>query len=184
MMELRNMLIIGGASRNVGKTELVCGLIRRFGSEREIVSLKISGINPGSDPLHGDHGPPPEKFHLLEETSKTGQKDSSKMLISGASRSFYLRTGDEHTMDAMDYFFSVVDPGSVIICESIMLRRFIRPGLFVMIRSNREESVKKSLGEVLHLIDLTILSDGIKFMPPASVICLDESGWHLCRQQG
>ncbi len=172
------MLIVGGASRNVGKTELVCGLIRRLGTERDIVTLKISGINPGNDPLHGNHGPLPEKFHILEETSREGVKDSSKMLLAGASKAFYLRTRDEYLQEAMKSFFSATDRNSVIICESIILRKIISPGLFVLVKSNREESMKRSLGEVLHLVDLTIVSDGQNFSPPPSVIGLNGRGWY------
>ncbi len=178
MMELKKMLIIGGASRNVGKTELVCGLLRRLGAGREIISLKISGISPGSDPLHGNHGPAPEKFHLLEETNRDGVKDSSKMLLAGAARAFYLRTRDEFLPEAMDHFFSAAGTDRIIICESIVLRRLIDPGLFVLVKSNREETMKRSLGEVIHLVDLTIVSDGKSFSPPPSVIGLDGNGWY------
>lgn len=181
MKELKNMLIIGGASRNVGKTGLVCGLIRRFSPEREIISLKISGINPGNDPGHGKHGPAPEKFDLLEETNRDGIKDSSKMLLAGAQKAYYLRTRDEYLGEAMDHFFSIEGEERVIICESISLRRIIGPGLFVIVRSNSEESIKKSLGEVLHLVDLTIVSDGETFSPGPAIISLDETGWHVRR---
>jgi hypothetical protein len=177
-MLLKNMLIIGGASRNVGKTELVCGLVRRFGKEREIVSLKISGINPGNDPLHGTHGPVPEKFHLLRETSREGIKDSSKMLLAGAASAFYLRTRDEYLQEAMDDFFSLTRPDAVIICESIVLRKIITPGLFVLIRSNKEETMKSRLGEVIDLVDLTIVSDGKSFSPPPENISLGNQGWY------
>jgi hypothetical protein len=176
MMRLKNILIIGGASRNVGKTEFVCSLLRRFRKEREIISLKISGINPGSDP-HSGHGPPPEKFRLLRETSRDGVKDSSKMLLAGAASSFYLRTRDEFMKEAMDHFFSVTDPDSVTICESINLRKIIIPGLFILIKGNTGEPVKRSLGEVLHLADLTVVSDGRSFVPDPGIIRLDERGW-------
>jgi hypothetical protein len=181
MIELGNMLIIGGASRNVGKTEFVCKLLRSLGKENRIISLKISGINPGTDPHHGNHEPAPEKFHLLEETSTGGLKDSSRMLLAGAYRAFYLRTRDEYLQDAINYFFSVAGKKSVIICESILVRKLISPGLFIIIRSSNEESVKKSLGEVQHLADLTIISDGISFSPDPSVICLDNNAWRLCK---
>lgn len=178
MIELNKMIIIGGASRNVGKTELVCGLVRRFASIHDVVSLKISGINPGSEPFHGNHEPPPGKFHLMEETNRDGVKDSSKMLLAGASKSYYLRTKDEFLHEAMEYFFSLVDKDSVIISESITLRRIIKPGLFVLVKGKKEESVKKSLGEVLHLVDLTIVSDGEKFIPDPGIIRLGEYGWY------
>lgn len=179
MMKLNNMLIVGGASRNVGKTEMVCSLIRRLSPGRKIISLKISGINPGNDPHHGSHTDLPEKFHLLEETSLDGVKDSSRMLLAGASRSFYLRTRDEYLGEAMDSFFAVAGSRSVIICESITLRKLIQPGLFIIIRGEKEESIKKSLGEVLHLTDLVIVSDGRNFHPDPAVISLDENAWHL-----
>lgn len=178
MIELNKMLIIGGASRNVGKTELVCGLVRRFGSAHDVVSLKISGINPGNEPFHGEHEPLPGKFHLLEESSRDGVKDSSKMLLAGASKSYYLRTRDEFLQEAVESFFSLVDKDSVIICESITLRKIIRPGLFVLVKGNKEESVKKTLGEVLHLVDLTIYSDGAKFTPDPGIIRLGDHGWY------
>jgi hypothetical protein len=179
MTELKNILIIGGAGRNVGKTELACGLLKRLGKGREIISLKISGINPGHDPFHGDHGPPPEKYHLLEETSRDGVKDSSKMLLAGADRAFYLRTRDEFMQEAMDHFFSLAGRDSVMICESIVLRKIVKPGLFVLVKIIDEESVKRSLGEVLHLVDLTIISDGREFHPSPSIIHLGEKGWYF-----
>ena len=184
MKELKNMLIIGGAGRNVGKTELVCGLIRRLGAGREIISLKISGINPGNNPLHGNHGPAPEKFHLLEETRLDGVKDSSKMLLAGAARAFYLRTRDEFLPQAMDHFFSITGTGRIIICESIVLRKIITPGLFILVKSHSEETMKRSLGEVIHLVDLTIVSDGKSFSPMPSVIGIDERGWYRVTDSG
>ncbi|GEM_PF-347344 len=219
MMKLQNMLIIGGASRNVGKTELVCSLIKKFSRGREIITLKISGINPGNkpgqdydksqiedtgagnetisgqnsgknkgsakiaghseeeNPVHGHHGTPPKKYHLLEETNQDGVKDSSKMLVAGAKRAFYLRTKDEYLAEAMDHFFTIIDRRSLIICESITLRKIIEPGLFIIIKSDKVESVKKSLGEVLHLVDLTIVSDGHSFRPGPHIISLNNHGW-------
>jgi hypothetical protein len=179
MTELKNMLIIAGAGRNVGKTELVCSLLKRSGESRDIISLKISGINPGHDPFHGDHGPAPEKYHLLEETSRDGIKDSSKMLLAGAARAFYLRSREEFLQEAMDHFFSLAGRDSVMICESIVLRKIVKPAFFVLVKSINEQSVKKSLGEVLHLVDLTIISDGREFHPAPSVIHLDEKGWYF-----
>ena len=171
------MLIVGGAGRNVGKTEFVCGIIRRYSPEKTIVSLKISGINPGHDP-HGDHGPPPEKYRLLEETNRDGVKDSSKMLLAGASRSFYLRCRDEFLPEAVDHFLSVIGQDAVIICESIIVRKIICPGLFVLIKGEKMESMKRGLGEVMHLVDLTIISDGRSFSPPPESIKLNSQGWY------
>ncbi|MFP4366101.1 MAG: hypothetical protein ACLFQA_03305 [Bacteroidales bacterium] len=178
MIELNKTIIIGGASRNIGKTELVCGLVRRFGSTHDVVSLKISGIKSGNELFHGNHDTPPGKFHLMEETSRDGVKDSSKMLLAGASKAYYLRTRDEFLLEAVESFFSLVDKDTVIICESITLRKIISPGLFVLVKGIKEESGKKSLEEVLHLVDLIIVSDGVKFIPDPGIIHLGDHGWY------
>jgi hypothetical protein len=178
MVELKNMLIIGGESRNVGKTELVCGLVRRFSTGNDIVSLKISGIDPGGKPFHGRHDPPPDKYVLIGESCRDGIKDSSRMLLAGASKSYYLRTRDEFLQEAMEDFFSYVDREAVIICESITLRKIIKPGLFVLVKSPEGEGGKKSPGEVLHLVDLTIVSEGNNFIPEPDIIRLGDNGWY------
>ena len=179
MTALSNLLIIGGASRNVGKTELICRLIERVSLTTDLVTLKISGLNPGNKNNHGSHGPLPAKYQLIEETSRDGIKDSSRMLVAGAGRAFYLRTRDEYLAEAMENFFRVVDRQSVLICESITLRKIIRPGLFVIVKDGREDSNKNSLREVLPFVDLTILSDGRCFNPDPGVISLSSNGWKI-----
>jgi hypothetical protein len=179
MTALRNMLIIGGESRNVGKTELICRLIERVSLTTDLITLKISGLDPGNKNKHGSHGPLPEKYQLIEESSRNGIKDSSRMLVAGAGRAFYLRTKDEFLAEAMESFFGVVDRQSVLICESITLRKIFKPGLFVIVKGDREDRTKNSLSEVLPLVDLTFISDGSSFNPDPGIITLNSNGWKI-----
>ncbi len=172
------MLIAGGTGRNAGKTEYLCRIIRRLSCDKEIITLKISGIKPGNDQYHGRHAPPPEKFRLLEETCRDGVKDSSKMLLAGAFRAFYLRTKDEFLEEGLDHFFRVVDRHAVIIAESARLRKIVRPGLFILVRREGDENTKKSVADLIHLADVTVSSDGASFDPPPERIALDKRGWH------
>ncbi len=179
MRVLKNMLIAGGTGRNAGKTEYMCRIIGRLSGYKEIITLKISGIMPGNDPYHGRHGPPPEKFRLIEETSRDGVKDSSKMLLAGAARAFYLRTKDECMEEALDHFFRVVDQHAFILAESARLRKIVRPGLFIMVRREGDENTMKSVADLIHLADVMVNSDGASFDPQPERIGLDKKGWHL-----
>ncbi len=179
MRVLKNMLIAGGTGRNTGKTEYMCRIISRLSGDTEIIALKISGIKPGNDLHHGRHGVQPEKFRLIEETCRDGVKDSSKMLLAGAARAFYLRTKDEFLEEGLDHFFSIVDRGSFIVAESARLRKIVRPGLFIMVRREVDENTRKSVADLIHLVDVTVSSDGISFDPAPEMIGLDERGWHI-----
>ena len=39
---MKNLLIIGGASRNVGKTTFIENVIRKFSDTHKIISIKIN----------------------------------------------------------------------------------------------------------------------------------------------
>ncbi|TVR74597.1 MAG: hypothetical protein EA408_02505 [Marinilabiliales bacterium] len=179
MRVLKNMLIAGGTGRNAGKTEYLCRIIGRLSGDKEIITLKISGIKPGNDTCHGRHGPPPEKFRLIEETCRDGVKDSSKMLLAGAARAFYLRTRDEFLEEALDHFLKAVGQHAFILAESARLRKIVRPGLFIMVRREGDEDTMKSVADLIHLADVTVSSDGASFDPQPERIILDEKGWHL-----
>ena len=179
MRVLKNMLIAGGTGRNTGKTEYLCRLISRLSGDRKIIALKISGIKPGNDLHHGRHSPPPEKFRLIEETCRDGVKDSSKMLVAGALRAFYLRTRDEFLEEALDHFFTIAGRDAFIIAESARLRKIIRPGLFIMVRRQGDDVTMKSVADLIPLVDVMVNSDGSTFNPPPERIGLEKGGWYL-----
>lgn len=51
----KNLLIIGGTGRNVGKTTLANLLIKKFSLQIEIIGLKVSTHKKGDEFLHGYH---------------------------------------------------------------------------------------------------------------------------------
>jgi hypothetical protein len=44
MRKLHNMLMIGSAGANVGKTELACAIIRRFCKSNPLIGIKVTTI--------------------------------------------------------------------------------------------------------------------------------------------
>jgi hypothetical protein len=84
MLEIPNMVMIGGNSRNAGKTTLACNIIRKLSSTNKVTALKVTSIRPGESGMHGNHSD--ENFSgysITEEFNRDLLKDTSAMLKAG-----------------------------------------------------------------------------------------------------
>ena len=99
------MVMIGGNSRNAGKTTLACGIISKLAATHDIIGLKVTSIRPGEEGLHGAHDENYlSDFEVMEELDAGSQKDTSKMLRAGAKQVFYLRVYDFNAEKAIVLF--------------------------------------------------------------------------------
>lgn len=181
MLHLPNLLLIAGTGRNIGKTTLATSVIRRNAGNRAIIGLKVSSIYPSESAFHGVKNAPMEgNFVITEELDRSGIKDTSKMLLAGAARVFYVRVKDNHLEEAMSAFFQLVDSDSVIVCESGSLRSEVNPGLFVMIRQAINE--KPRTKQWVEVADMVIDADLASEKRCLACIVLTEKGWQLNKE--
>lgn len=145
MNKHKNLLIIAGTGRNSGKTSLACEIIKQF-SKAKPIALKISPHfhkpSAGLKLLKSDND-----FNIYRELSDKGDKDSSKMLISGASAAYYIQVYDNNAGRAFKWLVSYLQTTSPIVCESPALRRFVEPGVFIIADSDTIVS-KKDLSDI------------------------------------
>jgi len=177
---LPGLLIIGGSSRNVGKTTLATTLIRRYRETHEIIGLKVTSIYPKEKNYHGNH----EKeltgdYEIFEETNPDGYKDTSKMLWHGAKKVYYVRAQDHAIQAALNEFYSLIPENPIIVCESISLRQFVKPGLFVLIQSTLSHQAKVSFQKMLPYADLVIHSDGKEFDFNVDRLVFENGAWEV-----
>lgn len=145
MLSIPNMVIIGGNSRNSGKTTMACEIISKLSGIHEVIGLKVTSVRPGEDEMHGVHTDESiSEFSLFEEINTVSAKDTSKMLRSGAIRVFYVKVSDKFIEKAVLHFMSKYINKQVIVCESRSLRRIINPGLFLMMMRLPEEGKSKN----------------------------------------
>jgi hypothetical protein len=145
MLSIPNMVLVGGNSRNSGKTTMACNIISKLSSAHETVGLKVTAIRPGEDQFHGDHGVEESaEFSVYEELNASSHKDTSKMLRAGAHHVFYIRVNEKFIQKALLHFLSTYINKQIIVCESRSLRRFINPGLFLMMMRLPEEGKTKN----------------------------------------
>lgn len=180
------MLMIGGSGRNVGKTTLICAIIRKFAPTTPLIGLKVTSIRHGEEDFHGHHDVPlSETFRIFEETDKESVKDTAKMLSAGARKVYFIQTPDEQMPLAMDAFFALVGQQSTIVCETRSLRRLIKPGLFILITDPVHTDFKARSAEFESVADLIIPFDTqYRTMELQSErIELDAGIWHLMGQK-
>src|SRR6201998_3491036 len=88
------VIVVGGQSRSIGKTQLVCDLIAAFPDENWIAG-KITQYGHGVCAQNGENCDcaPDEHISAVEwETRQDTGTERSRFLAPGANRSFWLRT--------------------------------------------------------------------------------------------
>jgi len=148
-----NLLIIAGTGRNGGKTTLACMVIRKF-RELKPIAIKISPhFHKPSGGLVNRHAD--DKFNIYPETSTAGNKDTGRMLESGASEAYYIQAYDKNVMEAFILLMSKIPEDRPVICESPSLGKYIEPGV-LFIADSMEIKVKKDLTALLKKADLVL----------------------------
>jgi len=169
MVKIDGMLMIGSAGANVGKTELACELLRKFGKSTNIIGIKVTAIKEkdGRCPrgglgcgvcssLEGD-------FCITEETNTKSQKDTARLLAAGARRVFWLRVLKTHLKECITALINIIGPDAISICESNSLRHVVEPGLFLVVRGRNSKIWKSSAGDAKKYADRIVVSNGSSF---------------------
>jgi hypothetical protein len=171
--ELWRLIVVGGHTRTIGKTQLVCDIISAF-PEARWVAGKITQYGHGVCAQNGhdcDCAPDEHICAINWEGSATTGTDSSRFLAAGALRSFWLRTKQgflaeglpilrealkeisaEERLEgnrgarqspASDAPISISKPLALVV-ESNSLMQFVRPTLFFSVLAPAVEDFKDS----------------------------------------
>jgi len=155
-----NLIIIGGSSRNVGKTTLALKVIEKYAASERITGLKVTSIRPGEETHHGNHeNHDLLNFLIIEETTNSSSKDTARMLSAGADKVYYIETPDSMIREAMEMFLTTINTGSPIVCESRSLRTAVIPGLFVLLKHFDTDLIKPDFDVYEKLADITVSID-------------------------
>ncbi len=149
MLILPQILLIAGTGRNTGKTLLASAIIEKYSADFEITGLKISPhFHSGTDSLQIIYKD--QNFNIYKETSLASTKDSSRMLQAGAHKVFYIECYDEFMKEAFEKFTQVADISRPIVCESPALRKYVKPGIFIIVDSKSNTNKKKDVLSMKH----------------------------------
>ncbi|MBW6492504.1 MAG: molybdenum cofactor guanylyltransferase [Lentimicrobium sp.] len=140
ILPFRNILLIAGSGRNVGKTKLACEIITYFSKKQNVIGVKISQhshpVGAGQKIIASG-----DEFTVVEEMLESS-KDSSRMKQAGAKKVFYIQTIPEKLSDAINSIRNEISTGPVV-CESGGLCKIIDPGVFIFVQEDTIPENKK-----------------------------------------
>ena len=171
----KNIMLISGSGRNVGKTSFIRRVISQNASQK-LVAVKISPHfhepTPGLTPILVT-----DNYRIFKETDLTSGKDSSLFLQAGAEKVFYIQATEAYLEDAFRIITNYISSDQPIIVESAALRKFIVPDFYVFIQKNYEE-VKPSALEMQKMANVIVYSDSGQFSKDPSIFIFDQT-WKI-----
>jgi len=153
------IIVIGGHSRNVGKTSVVAGLIAKLPTYNW-TAFKLTQFGHGRCSLNGkpcqcataDHA-----WAITEEKDRSGKSDSSRFLTAGAKHSFWVRTAQGQLAKAIPAIQRRLDQTENAILESNSILKFIQPDLYISVLDPSNDDFKNSAQQFLGRADAIIL---------------------------
>jgi hypothetical protein len=155
------IVVIGGHSRSVGKTSVVAGLIAAL-PERRWTAFKITQYGHGICSANGapcDCACADHSWAISEEKDRSGESDTSRFLVAGAVRAWWVRTEQGRLADAMPKVRQLLDQADNVIMESNSVLMFLQPTLYVTVLDPETADFKSSAQEFLDRASAVILHD-------------------------
>ncbi len=157
------IVVIGGHTRNIGKTSVVAGLITAL-PQMHWTAFKITQFGHGMCSANGDPCDCETAEHTvaISEERKDGDAttDSGRYLAAGASRSFWVRTRAGDLADAMPRIRKEIAQAENVILESNSIMRFLRPDLYLSVLDPETPDFKESAKYFLDRADAVLVPEG------------------------
>jgi len=157
------LVVVGGHTRNIGKTSVVAGLISAL-PEVRWTALKITQY--GHDVCSNDGSPcecaapdPDHPFAITEETDRESGTDTSRFLAAGAGRSYWVRTATGELGHALPAVRRILADSEHVIAESNSLLQFIKPDVYLVVLDFTADDFKATTLRFVDRADAVIVID-------------------------
>jgi len=160
------LVVIGGHSRNLGKTSVVCSIIRAL-PELQWTAIKVTQYGHGLCSRDGKPCAcenPAHPISISEETREAVHEaghippDSARFLLSGACHAYWVRTPVGRLSEAMPKVRQLLDAAPNAIVESNSLLRFVKPDFCAMVVDGAAADFKPSSLRYLDRADALVLT--------------------------
>jgi hypothetical protein len=158
------LVVIGGQSRNLGKTSLVAGLIATL-PEYGWTAVKITQFGHGVCSVNGKscHCAVDEhRWAITEERERDGKTDTSRFLAAGAARSLWVRTKQGRLEEAIPRLREKIAGSGNVILESNSIMGFMHPDLYMTVLDPGTADFKASALKFLKLADALVVHENGK----------------------
>jgi molybdopterin-guanine dinucleotide biosynthesis protein len=171
------LIVVGGHTRSIGKTQLVCDVISAFPRANWIAG-KITQYGHGVCAQNGENcdcAPDEHVCAINWETQVDTGTDSARFLAAGAKRSFWLRTKQGFLAEGLPLLRATlqqaIEAGGAelppVIVESNSLLQFLKPSLYFAVVDPAKEDFKDSARAALDRANALVLRGSADTFPAA-----------------
>jgi len=169
------LIVVGGHTRSIGKTQLVCDLIAAM-PETKFIAGKITQFGHGVCAQNGERCgcAPSEHSSVFDwETDAASGADSSRFLAAGATRAFWLRTKQGYLAEGLPLLREALaklrereeaSPRNLLV-ESNSLLQFLKPALYIAVLDPGKEDFKATAQSLLDRANAFVLRNELRNTP-------------------
>jgi hypothetical protein len=162
------IVVVGGHTRNIGKTSVVAGLIAAM-PEMRWTAFKVTQFGHGMCSANGEPCDCETAEHTIavseERLGGDSGTDSGRYLAAGAVRSFWVRTRSGDLAEAMPRIRKELAGAQNAVIESNSILRFLRPDLYLSVLDPGVEDFKESARYFLDRADAVLVPEGVLGRP-------------------
>lgn len=153
------LVVIGGHSRNIGKTSVVAGLIAAL-PEYRWTAMKITQYGHG---ICSRDGKPcncacdEHSWSISEEKIGSSENDTSRFMLAGARQAWWVRTEQGRLAQAVPTIRRKLAQAAYAILESNSILGFIEPELYISVLDPGTADFKNSARKYLDRADAIVL---------------------------
>jgi len=153
------LIVVGGHSRNIGKTSVVAGLIQAL-PQWDWTAMKITQFGHGICSASGsacDCCLAPDHPYAIAQERHPNDSDTGRFLKAGARRSYWVRTATGQLANALPALREVRAASRNLIVESNSIVEFMPPDLYLVVLDFVKEDFKASSRRFLGRADACVL---------------------------
>ena len=129
------MVVVGGNSRDIGKTSVVAGIISAL-PHHNWLAIKLTQFGHGVCSVDGhecDCAPDDHPFSILNERDRSGATDTSRFLVAGAPRALWVRVRWGMLETVIPSLRTAMDGAANVIIESNSILHYYEPNIYLSV---------------------------------------------------
>ena len=155
------LVVIGGHSRNIGKTSVAAAVIAAA-PELGWTALKITlfGHNicaRDGHPCDCAVNNPEHPFAITREENRRGRSDTARFLAAGAAEAYWVRAPQDRLSEAMPAIRETIAGKPYVVMESNSVLRYLEPDLYLVVLDYNKADFKPSARANLARADAFVL---------------------------
>jgi hypothetical protein len=153
------LIVVGGHSRNIGKTSVVAGLIQAL-PQFDWTAMKITQFGHGICSASGkdcDCCLSSDHPYAIAQERHPNRSDTGRFLAAGARRSYWVRTAAGQLANALPAVHEVRASSRNLIVESNSIVEFLKPDLYLVVLDLAQRDFKASSRRFLAQADACVM---------------------------